>query len=91
MNINAVRLVSVGVITGFVIWYKDSRYLCFSLNARPLILLSLATTYYCSYLILYYLLCNTQKHKPVGVYASPHQWNSIMGDNYTGGSSHKLW
>ena len=61
MNINAVRLVSVGVITGFVIRYKDSRYLCFLLNARPLILLSLATTYYCSYLSLYkYILFTLQ-------------------------------
>ena len=61
MNINAVRLVSVGVITSFVVRCKDSWYLCFSLNAHQLTLLSLATTYYCSYLILYkYILLTLQ-------------------------------
>ena len=37
------------------------------------------------------LLCNTQKHKKTGVYASQYQWNSIMGEGYTGGRLHQLW
>ena len=25
------------------------------------------------------------------MYASEYQWSAIMGDGYTGGSSHQLW
>ena len=45
MNINALRLVSIGVITGFVIMCKDTCVFQF-LNARTIILLFLAATHY---------------------------------------------
>ena len=44
MNINAVRLVSIGVITGFVAMCKDLQHTF--LNAHALILFSLAMTHY---------------------------------------------
>ena len=46
MNINTVGLISVGVITGFVVVYKDSQYNYVVLNVHMLILISLATTHY---------------------------------------------
>ena len=42
MNINAMRMISVGVITGFIVMCKDSHFL----NACTLIILSLAATHY---------------------------------------------
>ena len=46
MNTNTVGLISVGVITGFVVIYKDSQYNYVVLNVHMLILISLATTHY---------------------------------------------
>lgn len=37
------------------------------------------------------LLLAASIHKRTGVYASQYQWSAIMGDSYTGGSSHQLW
>ena len=68
MNINAVRLVVVGVITGFVVIYKTIG-ICIFLNAHLLILIFLAVIHYHSFDIcvprcnivatLMHLLCYT--------------------------------
>ena len=62
MNINVVRLLSIGVITGFIVMCEGLWQLCF-LNASALILLSLAVTH-CRLSDIryhtYYLICETK-------------------------------